>query len=172
MALAKKAIPKVKKTPEEMAVDVRLQDNALQMAKNGMGVQEISKVLSVPSEKVSRAIQFVLKRLAKRRMINAESYRQLLLERIEMALQAIAPKVLEGNLDACAEWRQQIEQAAKLCGLHKQAPNISIVNNVAVADAARSLFGIQSVINGESIQPRLIGPSPDSALALSDEMAE
>jgi hypothetical protein len=153
-------VPSVYRLPSPEQVRLARQqklDEAVRLAKRGLTHWQIAEQMGIEPKEAGHLIRSALSALAKRRMANAENYRQLLLERLDLAAQAIVDKVIDGDLASITEWRLLVAEAAKLTGLSKQAPQVTVVNNVlAVQEAAAAMFGLRH------------DPKPANSLAVLD----
>ncbi len=88
-----------------------------ELTKAGASLRQIAQQLSVSHETVRKDRDAVLKELQKVQIVEAEQYRVLELERLDMAMIAIAPQVKKGSFQAIDRWIRLSERRSKLLGL-------------------------------------------------------
>lgn len=102
---------------EKENIEVR-RVKVLELRKAGASTRQIATQVGVSHKTVAADIKAVLAVLLGQQLDSAEAMRQMELERLDMAMLAIAPQVRQGHLGAIREWRGLIDQRAKLLGLY------------------------------------------------------
>jgi PAS domain-containing protein len=103
------------KTSERRLAAAEKQRQALELRKAGVGFVKIAEILGYKGP--SGAFQAVSAALARTLRLPAEQLRAVEEERLDMALEAIAGPVREGNLKAVDRWLRCSESRRKLLGL-------------------------------------------------------
>lgn len=92
---------------------------ALDLRKQGESYRAIAAALGVAPQTAFNDVKKALTQLAKKQNLITAQYRQLQLERINMARVAIATQVIAGDLPAVDRWIKLNDQESKLFGLNE-----------------------------------------------------
>ncbi len=110
---------------EKMRAKERRQ-KVLDMRLLGASLRRIADKIGVSHETVRNDLQKALEELSETERAKAEHLRGLELQRLDVALNAIGSKVLEGDLGAIDRWLKISERRARLLGL--DAPDASNIH--------------------------------------------
>lgn len=103
----------------EAALERRVK--ALELRKRGKSYRAIAAVLEISEAQSHRDVHAALAALTELEQASAEEYRQMELERLDVALLALLPKLNAGNVDAVNAWVRISESRRKLLGLDAPA---------------------------------------------------
>lgn len=92
-------------------------EKAFRLRVSGMSYRQIAKAMDCKEATAWRYVSHVLDEVKVRTHAEAEHYRTVEVERLDMALRALADQVRRGNLAAIREWRRTCESRRKLLGL-------------------------------------------------------
>lgn len=103
----------------EAALDRRVK--ALELRKRGKSYRTIGAALEISEAQAHRDVQQAMAALRELEQTTAEEYRTMELERLDLALQALLPKLNAGNVEAVNAWVRISESRRKLLGLDAPA---------------------------------------------------
>ncbi|MGL5923837.1 hypothetical protein [Chroococcidiopsis sp.] len=125
---------------KESAAERRQQ--SMHLRKMGKSYRAIGKELGISEAQAHRDVVFVIKSITALTQDSAREHQALELERLEMAMSAIASSVEKGHLQAIDRWVRLCESRRKLLGIDapaKQEINSAIAfnnDNYQTMDAA------------------------------------
>lgn len=90
---------------------------ALELRKFGLSYSAIGERLGVTANTACRYVKKEIEAINKLNNESAEELRRMELERLDLAMSAIAPQVRKGNLGAVDRWLRISERRSKLLGL-------------------------------------------------------
>lgn len=111
-------------TPKKSEIAER-RKRALDMRIKGYSLQQIADELGVAIGTVHIDLNETFKDLHQKTIESGETLRELELQRLDMALHAIALQVASGDLGAIDRWIKLSERRAKLLGLDLQRTDIT-----------------------------------------------
>ena len=103
-------------SPQE-AVVLERQVVFWEMYKEGRSIREIARVNGMSPNTVGKDIKSFISTLREAGLRHVEEYRYVQTERIQSAIEAIWPRVLEGRTDAIGSLVRLLEREARLLGL-------------------------------------------------------
>ncbi len=113
-----------KTTPKKIDIAER-REKALELRKMGHTIRDIAEQLDIAVSTAHEDISATLKELHQKTIESGETLRELELQRLDMALHAIALQVASGDLGAVDRWIKLSERRAKLLGLDLQRTDIT-----------------------------------------------
>src|SRR5512139_798613 len=90
---------------------------ALELRKSGASYRQIGRALNISGAQAHRDVCLALAGLARIEKHTAEELQAIEVERLDLALLAIAPQVKAGHLGAIDRWIRLSERRCKLLGL-------------------------------------------------------
>ncbi|MGL5924647.1 hypothetical protein [Chroococcidiopsis sp.] len=105
---------------------------AMELRKAGKNYRAIGKELGISEAQAHRDVATVVKSITKLSTETALEHQALELERLEMAMAAIAPQVQKGYLQAIDRWLRLCESRRKLLGIDAPAKQ-EINSNTAIS---------------------------------------
>lgn len=113
----------------------------LEMRKAGINFQAISENVKVSRSQVIRDFKRALDEVACGRVLTMQSERSLELQRLEIAMLAIIPKVRQGELPAIDRWLRLCESRRRLLGLNMKSAK-SLKSAKARREALKTYVGL------------------------------
>lgn len=113
--------------PGNKEVAAERRQRAMELRKQGKTYRAIAKDLGIGEAQAYRDVSAVIKVINQRSQETAIEHQRLELERLEMAMEAIATQVEKGHLGAVDRWLRLCESRRKLLGL--DAPAKTEVNS-------------------------------------------
>lgn len=100
---------------KEGAIERR--QTAFELRKNGVPFRQIADRLGISEAQAFKDVQAVIHRLKELELEQLEDYRRIELERLDIAILAIASQVRSGHLGAIDRWIRLSESRRKLLGV-------------------------------------------------------
>jgi len=113
----------------------------LEMRKAGLNFQAIANNVKVSSTQVIRDFKRALDEVACGRVLTIQTERSLELQRLEIAMLAIIPKVRQGELPAIDRWLRLCESRRRLLGLNMKSAK-SLKSAMARREALKTYVGL------------------------------
>lgn len=144
-------MPKAKQPSKKLQVALR-REEICKLAKLQLSTRKIAEQLGCSESTVREDIKTELAKVISRTSANFVELRAIELQRLELPLAALAPKVEAGDPEACEIWRKYSAERRKLLGLDSQGVQ-STGGNMSFTF---NLPGARKIVESREVKPEPI----------------